>query len=190
MTHKPAGAGKSSIDLVDWQKVTQLIDVQSGHILLDLACGAGRYSLAFADHIGAQGKIYAVDLWEDGLTQLQLEAQERAIDWIETEVSDIRKAIPVSANSVDLGLLATALHDIPDQYRSDLAKEIFRVLKPGGVINIIEFKKELSGPPGPPPHIRISPEDIAEIFKPLGFEHKDTNDVGPYVLLSQFSKPA
>ena len=189
MTSKPAGAGKSSIDLVDWNKTVQLINLKDGCHFLDLACGFGHYSIAFADQIGRKGKISAVDLWAEGLMQLQGQAQGRNISWIETHLADISDRIPVPDASVDVGLLATALHDIPEASRSAVVKEIYRVLKPDGVLNIIEFKKELSGPPGPPAHVRIGPEDIEALVAPLGFATGTSAQIGPCVYLCQFCKP-
>jgi hypothetical protein len=43
----------------------------------------------------------------------------------------------------------------------------------------MEFKK-IDGPPGPPKHIRLSPEDVTAMLDPYGFKKERTADVGPY----------
>ena len=72
---KPKGAGKSSFDLIDSQKVFSALGLQETSIFLDMACGRGAYSLAAAERIGAQGRVYAVDLWQEGIDTLRKEMQ-------------------------------------------------------------------------------------------------------------------
>jgi ubiquinone/menaquinone biosynthesis C-methylase UbiE len=57
--------------------------------------------------------------------------------------------------------------------------EIVRVVKPAGRLAVMEFKK-IDGPPGPPKHIRLTPEDVADMIDPYGFQKERTVDVGPY----------
>ncbi len=189
MAGKPAGAGKSSIDLVDWQQTLALMNVSRGDHVLDLACGLGRYSLALAECVGECGKIHAVDLWSDGLKQLEEQARVGQIHWLETYLADISGQLPISDNCIDGSLLATALHDIPETKRTAVMAEVFRVLKPGGLLTVIEFKSELSGPPGPQAQIRISALDIGRLAAPAGFKSGPIETIGPYVYLCQFSKP-
>ena len=42
MAHPPAGAGKSSYDLIDQSRFWQAISLEPGMTVVDLACGAGR----------------------------------------------------------------------------------------------------------------------------------------------------
>ena len=70
MSHKPIAAGKSSFDLIDSQKLFSELPLKDGISFLDVACGAGKYSVALSDHIGNSGTIYAVDLWKEGLDSL------------------------------------------------------------------------------------------------------------------------
>lgn len=188
MSNKPAGAGKSSIDLVDWPKTAALLKILPDSEFLDLACGFGRYSLALADIIGPQGSIYAIDLWEDGLSQLRDQAAARHIDHIQIIHGDIRNELPIASGVIDNCLLATAFHDVPEADRGAVLDQVFRVLKPGGLLNVIEFRKDLEGPPGPPSRIRISAEDVAGLAEPLGLARTLVADIGPCVYLAQFVK--
>lgn len=188
MAMKPVGAGKSSIDLVDWAQTLNLLNLTSGQCFLDLACGSGRYSLALAEEVGCRGKIYAVDLWEEGLKQLQAEAQMKQVTWIKTCHTDIANGLLLAEATIDSGLLATALHDFAESVRGDVMKEVFRVLKPGGMFSVIEFKHELSGPPGPPLHVRISPDQVESLAVAAGFSKGHVTDIGPCVYMAQFCK--
>jgi len=80
------------------------------------------------------------------------------------------------------------LHDfVEDRIDRGALNEIARVVKPTGRLAVMEFKK-IDGPPGPPKHIRLSPDDVTERLEPYGFKKKHTVDVGPYNYLMLFKK--
>ena len=185
---KPTGAGKSSFDLIDTEKFFQELDLQNGISFLDVASGRGAYSLAVSDIIGPQGCVFAVDLWADGIEMLKTAAQEKGIENITAFVSDVGHRIPVEGQSIDVCLMATVLHDfVEDRIDRGALNEIARVVKPAGTLAVMEFKK-IDGPPGPPKHIRLSPEDVADMLDPYGFQKERTVDVGPYNYLILFKK--
>ena len=176
----PTGAGKSSFDLIDVEKFFQELDLQKGTSFLDVASGRGAYSLAVSDIIGPQGSVFAVDLWAEGIGILKTAAQERRIENITAFVSDVGRRIPVEDHSIDVCLVATALHDfVEDRIDRGVLNEIARVVKPAGILAVMEFKK-IDGPPGPPKHIRLSPQDVTDRLGPYGFKKERTADVGPY----------
>jgi len=185
---KPTGAGKNSFDLIDTEKFFQQLDLQKGISFLDVASGRGAYSLAVSDIIGPRGSVVAVDLWAEGIEMLKAAAQERNFENITALVSDVGRRIPVDDQSIDVCLMSTVLHDfVRDRIDRDALNEIVRVIKPAGCLAVMEFKK-IDGPPGPPIHIRLSPEEVAGLLGPYGFNKKSTADVGPYNYLILFDK--
>jgi ubiquinone/menaquinone biosynthesis C-methylase UbiE len=177
---KPTGAGKSSFDLIDSPKLFHELDLRKGISFLDVASGRGIYSLAVSDIIGPQGSVFAVDLWAEGIEMLKTAAQEKGIENITALVSDVGRRIPVEDQSIDVCLIATALHDfVEDRIDRGVLNEIVRVVKPAGILAVMEFKK-IDGPPGPPKHIRLSPEDVTDRLGLFGFKKERTADVGPY----------
>jgi ubiquinone/menaquinone biosynthesis C-methylase UbiE len=185
---KPTGAGKSSFDLIDTEKFFQELDLQKGISFLDVASGRGAYSLAVSDIIGPQGSVFAVDLWTEGIAMLKTAAQERGIENITASVSDVGRRIPVEDQSIDVCLMSTVLHDfLEDGSDRGVLNEIVRVVKPAGCLAVMEFKK-IDGPPGPPIHIRLSPEEVADMLNPYGFKKEHTADVGPYNYLILLKK--
>ncbi|MDH3878512.1 MAG: class I SAM-dependent methyltransferase, partial [Desulfobacterales bacterium] len=107
---KPTGAGKNSFGLIDSAKFFQELDLKTGSTFLDVACGWGAYSLAASDIIGKDGQVYAVDLWEEGISSLRKEADSKGIQNLATFVSDVAQNIPVEDDGVDVCLMATVLH--------------------------------------------------------------------------------
>jgi ubiquinone/menaquinone biosynthesis C-methylase UbiE len=176
---KPTGAGKNSFGLIDSAKFFQELDLKKGITFLDVASGWGAYSLAAANIIGKDGQIYAVDLWEEGISSLRKEADAKGISNIEAFVSDAAQSIPVENDCVDVCLMATVLHDfVGDKVAQQVMKEIVRVMKPDGVLAIVEYYKK-EGPPGPPKRVRLSPEDVDQMLSVYGFQQKRCTEIGP-----------
>lgn len=189
MDNKPIAAGKSSFDLIEATKLIHTLAIEPGITFLDVACGAGAYSLALADHVGSAGTLFALDLWAKGIEMLIAETKKRQINTIRAEVADVSLYMPLVSDSVDLCLMSTVLHDLIEDHTDEgTLKEVVRVMKPGGKLAVIEFKK-MQGPPGPPMGIRLSPEETDALLQPYAFEKMETHDIGPYNYLSIFKYP-
>jgi ubiquinone/menaquinone biosynthesis C-methylase UbiE len=183
----PIGAGKSSFELIDSNLLFRELNLKAGMTVLDLACGKGAYSLAASEQVGASGTVFAVDLWEDGIAMLKQEAESRGIQNITALVGNAGRRIPVADGSIDLCLMSTVLHDfVQDGVVSGVLKETVRVLKPGGLLSINEFKK-IEGPPGPPITVRLAPEDVKKILSDYDFKKGKITTIGPYNYLMLFN---
>lgn len=168
MSHHPTAAGKSSYDLINTDLFWKSLSVEPGMTVLDLACGAGRYTLPLAEKVGAGGRIIAVDLWAEGIKQIAANAETAGLTHVETHIADAGKPLPIESDAVDLCLLATVLHDFAaDGIDRTVLEEVARVLSPKGILAVVEFHK-LDGPPGPPKAVRLSLEQVTIRLLPLG----------------------
>ncbi len=189
MTDQPTAAGKSSYDLIDTELFWDAISTRQGMTVLDLASGAGRYTLPLAERVGADGTVIAVDLWAEGIASLKESARQAGLDNIETHVADAGQKLPVADVSVDLCLLATVLHDFAaDQVDDVVLKEVARVLKPGGIIAIVEFNKQ-DGPPGPPKAVRLSLIEVTARLQRFGMiRFGPVVELGEHLYFAQFRR--
>jgi len=186
MSSKPTGAGRSSFDLIDAAALFDELKLNRHTTFLDAACGRGAYSIAAARRIGAGGKVYAVDLWQEGIEALQKEIRTLGIGNAEAVVADVSKRIPVDDHTIEVCLLATVLHDLTrDNAAQGALIEVKRVLKPGGMLAVVEFKK-IDGPPGPPIGVRLAPQEVEKQLEPHAFEVTKTRDIGAFNYLSLF----
>jgi len=187
--NKPTGAGKNSFGLIDTAKFFQELDLKQEITFLDVASGWGAYSLAAADIIGRDGRIYAVDLWEEGISSLKNEADAKGIQNLQAFVSNAAENIPLEDGCVDVCLMATVLHDfVADKVEQQVMKEILRVMKSEGTLAIVEFYKK-EGPPGPPERVRLSPEDVDKILSVYGYNKNRYTEIGPDNYLQIYTGP-
>jgi ubiquinone/menaquinone biosynthesis C-methylase UbiE len=183
---RPKGAGKSSFELIDSNKLKAILPIKPGSVVIDLACGKGIYSMFLSDIVGEEGLVYAVDLWKEGLLLLEEQIEKKNISNIMTLLADASKQIDIDDYSADICLMATVLHDFEEAGQADTVLEDIRtLLKPNGCLAVIEFKK-IEGPPGPPAHIRLSEAEVEKMVTRHGFVKKQTVDIGAYNYLMTF----
>lgn len=185
---KPLGAGSSSFDLIRPDSLFEELNLKKGCTFLDMACGPGEYSIAASKHVGDAGLVYAVDLWEEAIDALSKKVSALGLKNIRMMVGNVSQPLPIAAGAVDVCLIATVLHDFVQEGVAEKAlEEAARVLKPKGLLAIVEFKK-IEGPPGPPMRIRLSAEEVERWVLPHGFISLRGRSVGPYNYLVIFEK--
>lgn len=187
MTKRPVAAGKSSLDLVDQEILFAQLIAKTDAVYLDLACGAGRYSLALAERLDDAGVIYALDLWEEGIASLDRQEKKTGAASIKAVVADITQRLPLEDGGIDVCFIATALHDISAEKREAVITEVRRVLAPQGTLALIEFKKINQGP-GPRAEHRIGEAEADGLVIPLGFSKENAVSLGESTYLVKYSK--
>jgi len=185
-SNNPPGAGKSSFELIESEKLFHNLALKPWYTVLDMGCGTGMYALAMAEITGDGGRVYAADLWEEGITRLQERIERQGVKNLTPMLADVSKPLPLPGNSMDLILMATVLHDLKEAGIQDGAlAEARRLLKSHGALAVVEFKK-VPGPPGPPVSIRLSPDEVAVLVEPFGFTRTAPQEIGPYNYLMTF----
>jgi ubiquinone/menaquinone biosynthesis C-methylase UbiE len=113
--------------------------IKPGMKILEVGCGSGAFTIAAARAVGSQGWVYALDIEEKMLRQLEKKlARPDNSDICNVEpINQSAYELPFNDGSLDLVFMVTVLQEIPDKQRS--LKEIRRVLKPAGMLAISEW---------------------------------------------------
>jgi ubiquinone/menaquinone biosynthesis C-methylase UbiE len=187
-TTTQSASGAHLKGMLDPELVLKEIGILPGATLLDAGCGEGRFSIPAASLVGEEGRVYAVDTSEERIASLLRAARERGLTQIEAIVADATRRIPLPTDSVDVCLMANVFHDLVEggAVKGGLT-EVRRVLKRGGVLAIVDFRKNAGRPPGPPLSRRLDPEDVERVVKQYSLRRERGAEVGPYHYLILFT---
>jgi len=172
--------GKSSKGILSADEVLKATGIKKDDKFLDAGCGDGYISIEASSIVGEEGYVYALDVYPESIKTVLNEINARNIDNMVAVVADITEEIPLDNESVDIALMANVLHGFVAGNEVDpVIKNIWKVLKLGGIFAVIEFRKVESNR-GPPFNVRISPKEVSEILKKYGFDILDSQEIGEY----------
>jgi ubiquinone/menaquinone biosynthesis C-methylase UbiE len=117
-------------------KTLEKIGIQTGANVLDFGAGSGSYSMPAAQLVGPTGKVYATDIHPLAIKEIRKKAEKKEIRNLQTMLTDCETSL--SDASIDVILLFYVLHDFKNPY--SIIVELDRVLKPKGVLAIIDHK--------------------------------------------------
>jgi len=120
-------------------EVLKNLDVQHGQTVADIGSGGGYFALRFAEIVGAEGHVFAVDTEQNFLDFVQNSAKEKGLSNVET-VLVTKDSVNLPEKSLDLIFMRNVSHHLPN--RPEYFKKLKAVLKPKGRIAIIEYRRD------------------------------------------------
>jgi ubiquinone/menaquinone biosynthesis C-methylase UbiE len=174
-------------------EIIRSLNLKNDDEVLDIASGTGEPGLTIASTL-PQGKVTLTDLSEDMVMIARENAQHRGISNIETRVCDACE-LPFASSSFDAVSCRFGFMFFPDLLLA--AKEMVRVLKPGGRLSIsvwnlaeknywvtaimgtISRNMDLPAPaPGSPGMFRCAkPGLMTDLFKQAGLKNVSEKEV-------------
>ncbi len=123
-----------------WKRFTRSVSgVREGHRVLDLAGGTGDLTRLFHERTGADGQVILADInrpmLERGRRKLIDQGLLQGLDYAQVNA----EALPFADRSFDQVVIGFGLRNVTRKERA--LAEMYRVLKPGGRVLILEFSK-------------------------------------------------
>lgn len=128
-----------------WKRFTiDCSGVRRGQRVLDLAGGTGDLAAKFSRMVGEQGQVVLADINDSMLKMGREKLRDHGIVGNISYVQANAEALPFPDNYFDCITISFGLRNVTDKDKA--LRSMFRVLKPGGRLLVLEFSKPLLEP--------------------------------------------
>lgn len=122
-----------------WRKDTmKRMDVKQGTKALDICCGTADWTITLGEAVGVTGEVYGLDFSKNMLSigeQKVKQSKQSHVNLIHGNAM----SLPFADNQFDYVTIGFGLRNVPDYMQ--VLKEMYRVLKPGGIAVCLETSK-------------------------------------------------
>jgi demethylmenaquinone methyltransferase/2-methoxy-6-polyprenyl-1,4-benzoquinol methylase len=132
--------------MISPERQLEYLDIRPGHTVLECGVGSGKYAMAVARRVGESGYVHIADIQKPLLEKFLHDLQVNNMSHAQTHWTDLDQEHSLrdfAESSCDRVLIANMLWML-EQPRL-LVKEVFRVLKPGGKVLIIDWSESHGG---------------------------------------------
>jgi ubiquinone/menaquinone biosynthesis C-methylase UbiE len=154
--------------------IAQAAGVKPGMAVADVGAGTGLFTRLFAERVGPEGKVYAVDIAEAFLRHIAEGARKQEQRHVQT-ILGTQETTNLPPDAVDLAFLCDVYHHL-ERHEPVLAS-IHRALRPGGRLVVIEFdRREGVSSDFILKHVRANKAQFLAEITAAGFEPVETPD--------------
>jgi len=148
--------------------IVEKLDLQPGMAVADVGAGTGLFTRLIAPKVGAEGRVYAVDIAKTFVDHTVMSSHARGLKQVEGVVctpDDSRRAPP----SVDLVFICDTYHHFEFPHKTMLS--IAAALKPGGRVALLDSERiEGVSSDWTMGHVRAGKEVFRKEIEDAGFE--------------------
>ncbi len=159
-------------------EVIRALAIRPGMRVADVGAGTGYFAVPIGYAVGVEGKVYAVDLQPAMLAKLREKLTEpdapRNIELVQGEAS--KTTLP--SRFADVVFVANVWHELENP--TTALQEVARILAPSGVLALLDWRADVSSPPGPPSDHRLPAADVLQFLAKSGWTANEPAVVGRY----------
>jgi len=120
------------------EKIVAAAGLKPGMFMADIGAGTGLFTLHFAQAVGENGKVYAVEIAKNFLEHIKARASKASASNVQT-ILCTEKSVELSESSIDLAFICDVYHHF--EFPSASLATLHKALKPGGELVLIDFKR-------------------------------------------------
>ena len=113
--------------------------VKQGMTVADIGAGTGLFTRLFAERVGPEGRVYAVDISRTFVENILRTSRERGLGNVEGVVNSDRD-VSLAPDSIDLAFLTDTYHHF--EYPVSMLSSIHAAIRPGGRLIVIDFRRD------------------------------------------------
>ena len=145
--------------------------ISPGMDVADIGAGTGLFTRLFSRQVGADGKVYAVDISRPFIENILRESREQNLMNIEGVVNSPDEVM-LESESIDLAFTVDTYHHF--EYPKSMLASIHKALRSGGRLIVIDFRKLPGKSSGwVMGHVRANKQKVIEEITAAGFVQID-----------------
>jgi len=149
------------------QEIAKKLELAPGMAIADIGAGTGFFAELFAESVGVEGRVYAVEVSPRFLDHLRQRARDRGFGQIEVVEGGERSARLEEA-SLDVAFLCDTYHHF--EYPQAILASLHRALRPGGRLVVVDFEKiEGTSQKWILEHVRVGRQGVSAEIVRAGF---------------------
>lgn len=153
-------------------KTLRKLGLRKNKTVMDIGAGTGFFSFAMSEIVGEDTLVYATDISQIMLDEIERKKAEKGIKNIKTILG--KESETGTDIKVDFILISFVLHEF--EKANHFLEKIFEQLNLKGTIAVIEWKKKET-PKGPPLHHRLSEDECAKLLSLSGWQNIELIDL-------------
>jgi predicted methyltransferase len=125
-----------------WQRPQEVLDglgLKAGSMVADVGAGGGYFTWHMARRVGAQGRVYPVDIKPETVERLRERAKSQGFPQVEPVLGDLKDP-HLPAGKLDAALVVNAYHDFDEP--AAMLRGIFAALRSGGRFGVVDKESQ------------------------------------------------
>lgn len=166
------------------EQMLAALKIEPGMTVADVGAGVGYHSLMLAQRVGPKGLVYATDVQPQMLRMLRTRAAAARIRNVKT-VLCTQDDPGLPEGRIDLILMVDVYHEVSDPEAT--LRGLYKALKPGGRLVLVEFRAEDPAVPIKPEH-KMTVVQVRKELESQGFAFAELIDFLPWQHILVFKK--
>lgn len=177
--------------------IVDAMNLRTGETVADIGAGTGFYSFEFANRVGPDGVVYAVDIADAFVAHIDEQARMKNLPNIRA-IQCTDRDVGLPHRSIDAAIICDTYHHF--EYPRSTLRSLHRAMRPGGRVYVVDFvRHEPDGGLDDPKwtalsaarrswiagHVRCDRATVIEEFRAAGFKLADSQPARANELLTE-----
>lgn len=147
--------------------ILRVMGLTRGMAIADVGAGTGLFTLAFAEAVGPEGTVYAVDVIPQFLAHIRAKVEKAGFIKRVRLVQATDRSSELAPGSVDAIFMSDAYHHL--EYPQHTLATLRAALRPGGTLWLIDFIREDTSDAWIKQHVRAGKAEVLRELAAAGF---------------------